>query len=168
VAERRNWLKRSPARLRRVAALRPYLSWGLLVSPLFVVLASDIARRGSRVFTFGSYYELTYVLAMLESLLVWGTLLFAASRSRGSWSRVLSGLFIVGFTLAVGDQRYFHEQYNAYLNVDVSVFATNFMDSVLNQLFADAGNYVVATTPALCFSVAALYASRRVVRPKRW
>ena len=67
---------------------------------------------------------------------------------------MLSGLpFIVGFTLAVGDQRYFHEQYNAYLNVDVSVFATNFMDSVLNQLFADAGNYVVATYTALCFSV---------------
>ena len=40
-------------------------------------------------------------------------------------------------TLSVGGQRYFHDQYNAYLNVDVSLFASNLMDSVINQLLAD-------------------------------
>src|SRR5204863_9483323 len=52
-------------------------------------------------------------------------------------------------------------------NVDVSVFASNLMDSVLNQLFADIGNYVLAKLPPLAVSIAMVFVARRIVRPRR-
>ena len=82
-------------------------------------------------------------------------------------SRVFATLFVVGLTLSVGGQRYFHDQYNAYVNVDVSMFASNLMDSVFNQLFADIRTYLIAKIPPLVVSVALLFVARRVIRPRR-
>ena len=66
-------------------------------------------------------------------------------RAGAVWVRHVAGvLFVVMVTFTIGGQSYFFQQYNAYLNIDVSVFASNFMDSVLNQLLADIGNYLRA------------------------
>jgi hypothetical protein len=71
-------------------------------------------------------------------------------------------------TFAIGGQSYFFQQYNAYLNLDVSVFASNFMDSVVNQLLADLSNYLRAKLPPFGLALLLVWASRRVVRPSRW
>lgn len=160
----------SPRRLataRRVAAIRRFAAFGLLLSPVLLVLVMDVARRGERIAAFAGWYRATYAGAILESAVVWGTLLYAASRRRGAAALVLSCLFVVGMTLTVGGQRYFHDQYNAYLNVDVSVFASNLMDSVVNQLLADLRNYLVAKLPPFCAALALVVLARRVVRPRR-
>lgn len=157
-------LKRWPlryARHRRVlgAAL-------LLAVPLLVVLL-DVSRRGSRLVKLESTYWLTYLGACVESAVVWGTLLYAASRRRGWLRNVNAFLFVIALTLAVGGQTYFFEQYNAYLNVDVSVFASNFKDSVVNQLWADIENYMSAKLLPLAVGLSLLWLGRRIILPRR-
>src|SRR6185503_4064784 len=147
----------SRSRRRAIAWSRKAATLALLAAPLAAVLTMDVSRRGPRVAEFRGYYAETYAAAMLESFVLWGTLLYAASRRRGSARHVVATFFVVAFTLAVGGQRYFHDQYNAYLNVDVSLFASNLMDSVLNQLFADIKNYLIAKMPPLCFAIAIVW-----------
>jgi glucan phosphoethanolaminetransferase (alkaline phosphatase superfamily) len=152
---------RGRARLRRVAGL------ALLLVPALAIVGLDLARRGERVLEFGGLYRWTYLGAMLESMLVWATLLYAASRRRG-WGRwPLSLLFVIAVTFTLGGQQYFYQQYHAYLNIDVSLFASNFMDSVVNQLFADIGTYAKANLPPLVAAIALVWVARRVVRPRR-
>jgi glucan phosphoethanolaminetransferase (alkaline phosphatase superfamily) len=98
---------------------------------------------------------------------VWGLLLYAASRRRGWLRHVAAVLFVLMVTFSVGGQSYFFQQYNAYLNVDVSVFATNFMDSVVNQLMADLGNYLWAKLPPAGLALLLLWLGRRLLRPSR-
>jgi glucan phosphoethanolaminetransferase (alkaline phosphatase superfamily) len=157
----------SVSRLRRLSQLRRRLAPTLfLVVPLLVVVL-DFKRRGDRIRGFEHDYVVTYLASLLESLCVWGVLLYAASRRRG-WLRHLSAVvFVLMVTFSVGGQSYFFQQYNAYLNVDVSVFATNFMDSVVNQLLADLGNYLWAKLPPACLALALLWIGRRVLRPAR-
>lgn len=159
--------QRTRAELRRLSALRRYTAAVLLLAPFLAVVAMDAARRGDRLVAFEPYYRWTYAGSVLESVLVWGALVCAASRRRGKAGRVYAALFVAFFTLSVGGQRYFHDQYNAYLNVDVSLFATDLMASVLNQLNADIGNYLLAAFPPLALAVAVVWLSRRLLRPKR-
>ncbi|HEX4337172.1 MAG TPA: sulfatase-like hydrolase/transferase [Polyangiaceae bacterium] len=153
--------------LHKLVGYRKAAAVALLTVPTVMVLIVDLARRGPRIVGFTGFYRETYLAAIVESLVVWATLLYAASRRRGVWSTVVGVLFVIALTLSLGGQRYFHDQYKAYLNVDVSLFATNLMDSVFNQLLADIGNYLIATTPPLTVSVVALVLARRIVRPRR-
>jgi arylsulfatase A-like enzyme len=139
----------------------------LLLSVPVTVLASDLYRRGSRIRAFEGDYALSYAAAILESIVVWGVLLYAASRRRGALGWVAAILFVVFSTFAIGGQTYFFQQYHAYLNVDVSLFASNFWDSVINQLWADIGNYAEAKAPPLLLAVALVVVARRYFRPKR-
>jgi glucan phosphoethanolaminetransferase (alkaline phosphatase superfamily) len=156
------------ARMRKLARVRR-LGLPLLVGALpALVVSLDFARRGERIVGFEPEYLITYGAALVESLVVWGTLLYAASRRRGGFGRGLSTALLVLFaTLAIGGQSYFYQQYHAYLNVDVSVFASNFMDSVVNQLFADIGNYLATKLPVLAFVLLLVFAARRAIRPSR-
>jgi glucan phosphoethanolaminetransferase (alkaline phosphatase superfamily) len=158
---------RPSAALRKLVPVRRAVALALLVAPVAMVLTVDLARRAPRVLGFRGLYGWTYLGAIAESTVVWGTLLYAASRRRGAWARVLSVLFVIALTLVVGGQRYFHDQYKAYLNVDVSLFATNMMDSVFNQLLADIGNYLIAKLPPLFVSVVTVLLVRRIGRPRR-
>jgi glucan phosphoethanolaminetransferase (alkaline phosphatase superfamily) len=155
------------ARLRRFSRYRRFAVLALmLIVPLVVVLL-DFKRRGARIAAFERDDVYTYVASFVESSCVWSVLLYAAARRRG-WLRHLAAvLFVVMVTFTIGGQTYFFQQYNAYLNVDVSVFATNFMDSVVNQLLADIGNYLKAKLPPLGLSLLVLWAARRIVRPAR-
>jgi glucan phosphoethanolaminetransferase (alkaline phosphatase superfamily) len=155
------------ARLRRLARFRLLGSLGLLLVVPVVDVVLDFWRRGGRIRAFEQFYALTYLASFVESLCVWGLLLYAASRRRGWLRHVAAVLFVVMVTFTVGGQSYFFQQYNAYLNVDVSVFASNFMDSVVNQLLADLGNYLHAKLPPFGLALLLIWASRRVVRPSR-
>ena len=127
----------------------------------------DLSRRSDRVLEFRGYYEFTYLAAFVESIVIWGTLLYAACRQRGNARIVATVLFAVFGTFAIGGQTYFFQQYGAYLNTDVSVFATNFRESVINQLFADFGNYLRAKLPILALTLGLVWVGRRALRPRR-
>ena len=155
------------ARLRRLGRLRRQFSPLVLVLGTCVVLAMDFSRRSARLASLDRVHDLYYLGSLLEGALVWGVLLHAAARGRGALRWVARVLFVIGFTFAVGGQTYFYSQYNAYLNLDVSLFASNFKDSVLNQLLADYGNYLRAKLPPLCVALGLIWTARRVLRPRR-
>jgi hypothetical protein len=103
----------------------------------------------------------------LESLVLGAVLLAAASRRRSGFAWVLGAVFAMAMTAAIGCQYYFFEQYNAYLNTDVSEFASNFKDSIVSQLLADLGNYMKVLLPIFFVSVGLLVLARHSVRLKR-
>jgi glucan phosphoethanolaminetransferase (alkaline phosphatase superfamily) len=154
------WVSRSSAAQRA-------LGTAILLAPTLLVLGLDLGRRGPRVLEFEGTYVLTYLAAVAEGSLLWASLVYAASARQGALRWLNSVLFVLALTFTVGGQTYFFQQYNAYLNVDVSVFASNFKDSVINQLVADLGNYLRAKTPPFLFSLAVLWAARRVFEPRR-
>lgn len=146
---------------------RRVLSALLLLTPTLLVVTSDLLRRAPRLRGLEPTYQLTYAAAVLESSVIWGALLYAAARRRGKLRSLSAGLFVLALTFTVGGQAYFFQQYNAYLNVDVSVFASNFTDSVVNQLFADIGNYLSAKLPPFVLALTLVWLARRVLRPQR-
>ncbi|HEY6081214.1 MAG TPA: sulfatase-like hydrolase/transferase [Polyangiaceae bacterium] len=153
--------------LRRLSRLRRLAVPALLLLLPLLVLLLDFQRRGGRIARFPTPYLLTYGASLLESACLWSALLYAAARRRG-WLRQLAAvLLVILVTFSVGGQSYFYDQYHAYLNVDVSVFASNFVDSVLNQLIADLGNYLHAKLPPLCLALLLVWLARRVLRPVR-
>ena len=155
------------ARLRRVAWQRRLLSPLLLLVPTAVVLGVDFSRRSARLASLDLWHKGAYLASLVESLLVWSLLLHAAARQRGAFRWLAAVLFVLAFTFAVGGQTYFYSQYNAYLNLDVSLFASNFKDSILNQLLADFGNYLRAKLPPLCIALTLLWLAGRWLRPAR-
>ncbi len=154
-------------RLRAFARARRWARWPLLLAVPLSVLVFDVLRRGGRIAEFDDLYRLTYAGALLESAVVWSILLYAASRRRGALPWVSAVLFVWFVTFSIGGQAYFYDQYHAYLNIDVSLFASNFADSVVNQLFADIGNYLKAKLPVLLFAIALVFLARRWLRPGR-
>jgi glucan phosphoethanolaminetransferase (alkaline phosphatase superfamily) len=152
--------------LRLLVSRRRYIGAGALAFlPLLVVLL-DLGRRSDRIFEFEDQYRFTYLFALAESAILWGTLLYAASARRGAYREVCAFLLVVFATFTIGGQSYFFQQYNAYLNVDVSVFASNFKESVVNQLFADIGNYLQAKLPVLLAALALVWIGRRAIRAR--
>ena len=154
------------ARRRRLARQRRLLAPLLLFIPTGLVLGMDLYRRSARLASLDGWHRADYSASLVESLLVWSFLLHAAARRRGALRWTAAVLFVIAFTFTVGGQSYFYSQYNAYLNLDVSRFATNFKDSVINQLLADFGNYVRAKLPPLCVALALLWVARRWLRTR--
>lgn len=139
--------------------------WLVLLAPVLVVLLFDVSLRADRFARFSSGDVRDYVLSLIEGGVVWGALLFAASQKRGVEARMAQAFFLFFLTIALGGQGYFFEQYGAYLNADVARFATDFTESVLNQLWADRWNYLSFKLPALVLSVGLLILARKVLRP---
>ena len=156
------------ARLERVARQRRLFSPLLLLVPSAVVLGMDLSRRSARLASLDLWHQGYYFASLIESVLVWSVLLHAASRRRGAFRWLAAVLFVIGFTFTVGGQTYFYSQYNAYLNLDVSLFASNFKDSVVNQLLADYGNYLRAKLPPLCIALTLIWLTRRWLRAIRF
>jgi glucan phosphoethanolaminetransferase (alkaline phosphatase superfamily) len=154
-------------RLARLARLRRMWAPFLLVVPPAVVLGMDLSRRSARLASLDFEHHLLYLASLSESVILWTTLLYAAARRRGALRWVAATLFVVAFTFTVGGQSYFYSQYNAYLNLDVSLFASNFKDSVINQLLADFGNYLRAKLPPFCIALGLVWVARRALRPRQ-
>ncbi|HEY3665792.1 MAG TPA: sulfatase-like hydrolase/transferase [Polyangiaceae bacterium] len=155
------------ARLRRWARQRRLFAPLLLLVPTTVVLGMDFSRRSARLSELDAWHKSYYVGSLLEGLVLWSVLLHAAARRRGAMRWVAVVLFVVAFTFTVGGQTYFYSQYNAYLNLDVSLFASNFKDSVINQLLADFGNYLRAKLPPFSIALLLVWAARRWLRPRK-
>ena len=82
-------------RSKRLARLRKPAAWLLLALPMLLSVVIDWSRRADRLALLDSSYRWMYVGAAFESLIVWGLLLYAASRRRGKWRNVAAVLFVV-------------------------------------------------------------------------
>ena len=74
---------------RRLRRARKAFGLFLLLAPVVAVVAIDASRRAELLGTFQGYYRWTYFGAVVESLVLWGTLLYAAAR-RSGWARWLA------------------------------------------------------------------------------
>lgn len=139
----------------------------LFLGPVLLVLALDFGLRAGRFSDFTGAEWANYLASVVAGGALWACLLYAGARRRGAWTWVARGAFVLFFTIALGGQAYFFQQYNAYLNSDVSRFATDFGESVLAQLAADAGNYLSFKGPALLVSALLVWAAAVIVRPRQ-
>jgi len=154
-------------RLRTLARARRLAVVALLVAPALAVVGVDVGIRGQRLAELPARYVSSYFGAFVESTLLWGLLLFAASARRGAGRWVFATLFVVLATLAVGAQTYFHGQYATYLNLDATLFGTSLSDSLLGQASAEGGNLLLALAGPALAAVIAVTLGRRVLRPGR-
>lgn len=154
-------------RLRRLSQGRKRFAWLLLCAPLALVIGIDLELRWGRQEQWQTYQFFSYGASLIESFCIWSVLLLAAARRRGRMRYLYAGIFLFFLTMSVGGQLYFFQQYNAYLNVDVSLFATQFVESVLNQLWADRANYLAVKLPVLLGGVLLLWLSKKFLRPGR-
>ncbi len=147
------------ARVRRAIRTRRIVGWVVLCAPMLAAVALDLARRGYRLGSMGWADRGYYALAALEGLVVWGLLLYAASRRRGvvRWGAAL--LFVVGMTCTLGGQAYFFDQYDVFLGVNV-------MADFFKQ-FADIESYLLGDLVTLLGAVALVVAARFVIRSRR-
>jgi len=124
------------------------------------MLLSDVFVRGSRLAQFGRPEWGRYALSLGVSVLFWAALLYGAARSQRTLRWVYAGLFLTFFTLALGGQHYFFQQFHVYINRHVAQYATDFTESVLNQIKADLFNYLKFKLPALGVACGMLWLAR--------
>jgi glucan phosphoethanolaminetransferase (alkaline phosphatase superfamily) len=137
-----------------------------MLAPTVLHVGADFYRRGRLIVAFPDDNPRSYLATVLLSLAISWFSVYAASRRRGVVSKLIATLFVVEFTVALGGQQYFYSQYSAYLNEDVSVFASNLMESVVSQLLADLPNYLRANFLPLCAAVLIVLLARRLIRPR--
>lgn len=152
-------------RLRVIARTRRRFAKVLLFSPLLLVFLLDLRIRGERMLHFNAKYMASYAAAMLESAVLWGLLLFAASSRRGPLRWVAALLFVFLGTIAIGGQLYFHRQYSTYLNLDATLFGTSLSASLFGQLKADGRNFLISVVPPALLAIALVWIGRSVIRP---
>jgi glucan phosphoethanolaminetransferase (alkaline phosphatase superfamily) len=140
--------------------------WAVAFAPALASVAVDVAHRGARIGRFSAEHLAYYGLSVLQAGLVWGLLLQATgARNRGA--RVVSStLFVIAFTLALGSQTYFFTQYQSYINRDLSLFAVDFWDSVVNQAGIDLSGLVGANLPFLLLSLGLALLAPRAMRQR--
>lgn len=133
------------------------------------MLITDVFVRGPRLARFGAMEWGRYALSLGIGVLFWATLLAGAARGGRGARWVYGALFLTFYTLACGGQHYFFEQFNVYINRHVAQYATDFTESVFNQIRADLFNYLKFKLPALAAACAMLWFARRVAshRPTR-
>ncbi len=154
-------------RLRALARARRRLRPVLLLLPALLVFLLDARIRGERLLTLSPRYLASYGAALVESGVLWGLLLFAASARRGALRWIAAALFVILATLALGGQIYFHRAYSTYLNLDATLFGTSVSASVFGQLRADGKHFLSAIAVPLVSAVALVWLGRAWVRPTR-
>lgn len=157
----------SPTTLRRLAALRGKIGWLFVLAPLVYVIIADLRIRGGRLVSMPPKYIGVYGVAVLESVVLWGSLLLVASARRGASRWVAAVMLTLMLTISIGIQRYFHGQYAIYLNLDATLFGTNVMGSAVHQIIVDGSHFVRAMVPPLLFAIVAIWWGRRAIRPRR-
>jgi glucan phosphoethanolaminetransferase (alkaline phosphatase superfamily) len=154
-----------PSRLRMLARVRRKLAPAILVLPALLVVALDARIRGDRLAALTPKYYVSYAAAFVESAVLWGLLLHAASARRGAFRWIAAVLFVVLATLALGGQLYFHRAYSTYLNLDATLFGTSVGASVFGQLRADGRHFLTAIAPPLACASLLVWAGRAWLRP---
>ena len=148
-------------RRRRLAAV------GLFFIPPVWVLASDLVRRAHYIGAFDRDHRLGYAASLVESLVFWSVVFYAASR-RNWIARPFSALFVVLFTLAMGVEGAFHGFYNIYLSIDGQIHSKSFGWSLLGTLPYTRPVVLANVVGAALGGALLLYLGRRLVKPNGW
>ena len=134
---------------------------------MLLVILADLRLRGDRLVGMPPKYAASYAAAVLESGVLWGSLLVVASARRG-WARWLAAVVFAVFAMvAIGGQVYFHRQYATYLNLDATLWGTSLSESLFGQLRADGKNFLSSVVPPLVVALVLVALGRRALRPGR-
>jgi glucan phosphoethanolaminetransferase (alkaline phosphatase superfamily) len=152
--------------LRGLARFRQKYGYVALLLPALLVLGTDLAIRGDRIVALPGRYLGSYLLAVVESVLFWGGLLYLATHRRGISRYVAQVLFVLLAMCAMGTQVYFHRAYATYLNLDATLFGTSVSQSVFGQLKADAENVLTKLAPPFLLAAALVFVARKLFRPR--
>lgn len=155
------------ARLRTFAKARRRYGVALLVVPVLLVVLLDASRRGDRMLGFSAKYVASYAAAIVESGLLWGLLLFAASARKGLFRWLCGALFVTLATVSLGGQLYFQRSYATYLNLDATLFGTSVAESIFGQVRADGKNFLLSTVPPFVVAGLLVLFGRLLLRPRR-
>jgi glucan phosphoethanolaminetransferase (alkaline phosphatase superfamily) len=139
----------------------------VLLLPAALVVVADLTLRGDRLVSFPIKYLLSYSAAFVESAVLWGVLLCAASARRGPLRWLAAAGFVALASIAVGGQIYFYRQYSTYLNLDATLFGTSMADSLFGQLSADGAHFLSSVTPPALVAVLLVWLGRSAVRTRR-
>ncbi len=153
--------------LRALARKRNLLRLLTVALPTAAIVATDLAARGTRLLGLSAGHKGALLLAMLESALFWGSLLTLASRRRGPLRWIAAAVAVFAAAWLVGGQRYFFDQYVTYLNADAAAFGASVGRSVVNQVAADAGNFLRFLLPPAALMAVLIVAARRLAAPRR-
>ncbi len=126
--------RRPRVRRQRIRRVRRLLGALALFLPVTWIVWTDFVRRGKEIVRFTPHYRVPYVLGALEALVMWGLLVFVASRRRGVVKAIAAFLFVGLFTLILGVQSGFHAMWNCYLNIDGQLHSRSIYQSIFGAL----------------------------------
>lgn len=147
---------------------RFFLELTPLLIPSGFVLYGEILRRGHHIFNLPRQYKLAFWGGIAESVVLWGVLLYAASRREGPWGRVMAALFFMLFVLIMGTEGAFFAMWNTYLGVDSQIHSKNFVQSMVGTLPLGRPLVLFHFAAAAAVAGSAIVIARKVVRPNRW
>ncbi len=140
----------------------------LLLAPTTWVLATDFARRATRIVHFDKLHLIGFLAASAASLVFWSVLLFVASRRRGPLAGFAAIVFFVLFTLAIGVEDAFHAFYNIYLSIDGQLHSKSIPWSIVGTLPLSRPIIFVHLLFAAVLAAALLYFGRKLLKPGPW
>lgn len=153
---------------RRNARIRRWAARALVVAAPIAIVTYDFGRRGTRIAAFEPGELFFYFASAVVGVVLWTSLLVAATRrrGRGRWPvRVVLGICAL---LCVGSQLYTFARYGAYMNHRAVLVGTSFLPSVGQQLWFDRWTFLRSLLPALAVAITVpLVASRLApLRPR--
>lgn len=155
-------------RRRRRRLLRRLGGLGLLFVPTLWVYGTDLLRRAGHIAELDAEHRKGYLVSGVESLLFWAVVLVAGSRRRGAPAALMSSVFLVLFTLAMGVEGAFRAFYGVYLSMDGQIHSKSIPWSIVGTLPFSQPIVVAHLLLALALGAALLYLGRRWIRTSRW
>lgn len=158
-------MNRDARRGRFRAFVRGVLPLGL---PAAFVLYTELARRAQHIVGLPFHYQKAFWGGMIQSLVFWGVLLYAASK-RDSWlSSAAAGLFFMLFVVILGTEGAFFAVWNTYLGVHGQIHTKSFVQAIVGTLPLDRGLVMFHFAAAFVAAGAMLVIARKTVRPNKW
>jgi Sulfatase len=136
-------------------------------APALLLLVTDLRLRGPRLLALDPLSKAAYAGTAILGAVLWGCLLFAASRRRGTLRWVALGLLATGALLAIGGQIYAYHRYMAFLDDNSVLVGTSMMPSVKQQLWFDRVSFVRDLAPPLVIVLFLIWACRRLAPTRR-
>lgn len=154
--------RRRAGSARRGARARRWAARALVVAAPLAIVLVDVGRRGERLVTFGPRELAFYVASAALGVVLWTSLIAAATRRRGPGRWPVRAALALLAVLAVGGQIYTFTRYGAYLNHRAMLVGTSFLPSVGQQLWFDRWTFLRALAPCVAVALAVPWIASRL------
>ncbi len=144
------------------------MGFACLLAPVLWITLSDVARRFDHLATYDRLHAKAYLGTVVASAILWGVLLYVASRRRGLPRELAAGLFVTGFTLTNGVQSGFFALYDIYFSHDPAIFARSFPRLIWGYLPLLRPSILARFVGSFALAVGLVVVARRFVRPRPW